>query len=117
MVGVRYSPDDLALTLAGAEEASWVRIAADWLTHGEPSEDAPPSAGDPVRDALVAATVAHRARQQGIPAPAWTADARYTLQSFWHPGSDRFFALALATAPAEFAARGVFIEALSLESV
>jgi hypothetical protein len=116
-MSVVYTPADLALTLAAAEEESWVRVAADWLTRGVLSDEAPPSAGDRVRDALVAATVAHLARERGAAAPAWTNEPRYTLESFWHPGSDRFFALALATAPAEFAARGVFIEASSLVSV
>ncbi|MGH2843028.1 MAG: hypothetical protein ACRDKL_05510 [Solirubrobacteraceae bacterium] len=112
-----YTPADLALTLARADEDSWVRVAADWLTRGELSEEAPPSAGNRIRDALVAATVAHLARQRGCPAPAWTNAPWYTLDSFWHPGSDRFFALALATAPAEFAARGVFVGADSLVSL
>jgi hypothetical protein len=116
-MGVEYTAADLSLTLARAEEDSWVRVAADWLTRGVLTDEEPPSTGDPVRDALVAATVAHLARQRGVPAPAWTNDPRYTLESFWHPGSDRFFALALATAPAEFAARGVFVEAESLKSV
>lgn len=114
---VVYTPGDLAVTLAGAEEDSWVRVAADWLTRGVLSDEEPDSTGDPIRDALMAATVAHLARQHGLRAPAWTNNPRYTLECFWHPGSDRFFALALATAPAEFAARGVFVEAGSLASV
>lgn len=114
---VVYTPADLVVTLAAAEQDSWVRVAADWLTRGELSDEEPDSTGDSIRDALVAATVAHLARQRGVRAPGWTNKPRYTLESFWHPGSDRFFALALATAPAEFAARGVFIEAGSLVSV
>lgn len=112
-----YTPADLAVTLAAAPEDSWVRVAADWLTRGECSDEEPASTGDPVRDALVAATVAHLARLRGRRAPAWTNHPRYTLDCFWHPGSHRFFALALATAPAEYAARGLFIEAGSLVSV
>ena len=48
---------------------------------------------------------------------AWTQDPARILPSFWHPGSDRFFAYSLAHAPAEFAARGILIEQDSLVSV
>jgi hypothetical protein len=70
-----------------------------------------------VIDALVAAAVAQRARMGGKQVPTWTRAPDRVLDVFWHPGNDRFFALALAHAPAEFAARGLFVDADSLVSV
>jgi hypothetical protein len=112
-----YTADDLAVTLAAAQEPEYVRIVGDWLTRGA-AGDAPPAAtGDRVIDALVGAAVAQLARSRGQAVPGWTRAPDRILDFFWHPGSDRFFALALARAPAEFAARGVFVDADSLVSV
>jgi hypothetical protein len=108
---------DLAATLAAVDEANFVRVVADWLSRGTVSDDAPPLTGSPVRDALVAAAVAHLARLRGVPVPRWTHDERRALPRFWHPGRDAFFAYALANSPAEFAARGILVEGGSLVSV
>jgi hypothetical protein len=112
-----YTPEDLAFTLSAADQEDYVRIVADWLAHAAPGSQHPGSAGDEVIDALVAAAVAHVARAAGQEPPAWTRAPDRILSFFWHPGSDRFFELALAHAPAEFAARGLFIDADSLVSV
>jgi hypothetical protein len=114
---VPYTSEDLAVTLAAAAEQEYVRIVADWLTRGAVGVDPPVSSGDRVVDALVAAAVAQLARATGQAVPAWTRAPERVLDFFWHPGSDRFFALALAHAPAEFAARDLFIDADSLVSV
>lgn len=112
-----WSPGDLAATLAAADEASYVRIVADWLTHGVAYETAPPLTGKPVCDALVAAAVAHLARTTGMTPPSWTHDPSRALDSLWYAGKDSFFAYALAHSPAEFAARGILVERESLVSV
>ena len=93
------------------------KLPADWLAHGEVAPAGPALTGRPVVDALVAAGTAHLARLNEAEAPAWTQDPARILPSFWHPGSDRFFAYSLAHAPAEFAARGILIEQDSLVSV
>jgi hypothetical protein len=112
-----YTPEDLAVTLAAAEELEYVRIVADWLLHGSVGSEPPASTGDRVVDALAAAAVAQLARTRGQEVPTWTRAPDRILDFFWHPGSDRFFALALAHAPAEFAVRGLFIDAESLVSI
>jgi hypothetical protein len=114
---VWYSAEDLAATLVAAEEHEYVRIVADWLVHGMVSAEPPQGSGRPVIDALVAAAVAQLARTMDQPIPGWTRAPDRVLDFFWHPGSERFFALALAHAPAEFAARGLFVDADSLASV
>lgn len=112
-----YTVADLARTLQSVPETDYVRVAAEWLSHGEVSEVPPQKSSEPVINALVAATVAHLARTRGEEVPAWTRDRDRALEPFWHPGSDRFFAYALVHAPAEFAARGVLVEEGSLVSV
>lgn len=112
-----YTASDLALTLSSVDDASLVRVVADWLDHGTVSDEAPRLTGSAVRDALVAAAVAHLARLRGMPAPRWTHEEIRTLPRFWHPGHDAFFAYALAHAPAEFAARGILVERGSLVSI
>lgn len=112
-----YTAGDLAKTLSSVDEASLVRVVADWLRHGTVSDEAPPLTGSAIADALVAAAVAHLARSRGVPVPRWTHEASRALPRFWHPGDDAFFAYALAHAPAEFAARGILIERGSLVSV
>ncbi len=108
---------DLVAALADAPESDYVRIVADWLTRGTVTSVDPGLTGTAVIDALVAAAVAHLARRGDIPVPGWTSAPTRVLRSFWHPGSDRFFAWSLAHAPAEFAIRGVLIEQDSLVSV
>ena len=112
-----YTSRVLALELAASDQQDYVRLVAHWLTHGAVEQECPPLTGDEVIDALVAAAVAHRARMIGQEPPAWTRAPDRLLDFFWHPGSDRFFALALAHAPAEFAVRGIFVDADSLLSV
>jgi hypothetical protein len=114
---MKFTVADLAATLAASSEESYVRVVADWLAHGEVAPDEPALTGRPVVDALVAAGTAHLARLNEAEAPAWTQDPARILPSFWHPGSDRFFAYSLAHAPAEFAARGILVEQDSLVSV
>jgi hypothetical protein len=114
---MKFTAADLAATLAASTEESYVRVVADWLAHGEVAPAGPPLTGRPVVDALVAAGSAHLARLNETEAPAWTQESARLLPSFWHPGSDRFFAYSLAHAPAEFAARGILIEQDSLVSV
>ena len=114
---MKYTSADLAATLRGADEREYVRIVADWLVHGVVGPDPPAGSGDRVIDALVAAAVAQLARASGQEVPQWTRAPDRILDFFWHPGSDRFFALALAHSPSEFAARGLFIDADSLVSV
>lgn len=112
-----YTAAALARTLATSAAESYVRVVADWLDRGEIGDAVPPLTNRGPCDALVAAAVAHRARSTGGDAPAWTYEPARHLPSFWHPGSDAFFAYALAHSPAEFRARGVLIEAGSLVSV
>jgi hypothetical protein len=114
---MRFTVADLVATLAAAPEESYVRVAADWLAHGEVASTGPALTGRPVVDALVAAGTAHLARVNETRAPAWTLEPARTLPSFWHPGSDLFFAHSLAHAPAEFAARAILVEQDSLVSV
>jgi hypothetical protein len=117
LIAMKFTVADLVATLAAAPEESYVRVVADWLAHGEVSGAGPALTGRPVIDALVAAGTAHLARLNETEAPAWTQEPTRILPSFWHPGSDRFFAYSLAHAPAEFAARGILIEQDSLVSV
>jgi hypothetical protein len=114
---MKFTAADLAATLAASPEESYVRVVADWLAHGEVTSGRPALTGRPVVDALVAAGTAHLARLNATEAPAWTLDPARVLPSFWHPGSDRFFAYSLAHAPAEFAARGILVEQDSLASM
>jgi len=111
------TPEELAGALQAADELDYVRLVSDWLTRGDVEGPEPISTGDPIVDALVGASVAYRARLIGRPVPAWTRSSGRVSDVFWHPGSDRFFALALARSPAEFAIRGLFIDADSLVSV
>jgi hypothetical protein len=117
LIAMKFTVADLVATLAAAPEESYVRVVADWLAHGEVAAAGPALTGRPVVDALVAAGTAHLARLNQTEAPAWTQEPARILPSFWHPGSDRFFAYSLAHAPAEFAARGLLIEQDSLVSV
>lgn len=115
---------ELARTLAEAGDAEVVRFVADWIDRAltaergdldlaaEPSLD-----GRSHIDALVAAAAAHVARHLGQPAPSWTIGPERLADTFWHPGPPALFPNALVHAPGEFAVRGVFIEAASLESV
>lgn len=114
---MKFTAADLAATLAASPEESYVRVVADWLAHGEIAPAGPELTGRPVIDALVAAGTAHLARLNKAEVPAWTGEPARILPSFWHPGSDRFFAYSLAHAPAEFAARGIIVEQDSLVSV
>lgn len=114
---MKFTATDLAVTLAASPEESYVRVVADWLAHGEVASARPALTGRPVIDALVAAGTAHLARLHQTEAPTWTQEPTRTLPSFWHPGSDRFFAYSLAHAPAEFAVRGILVEQDSLVSM
>ena len=114
---MKFTAADLVTTLAASPEESYVRVMADWLAHGEVASAGPALTGRPVVDALVAAGTAHLARLNETEAPPWTQEPARILPSFWHPGSDRFFAYSLAHAPAEFAARGILVEQDSLVSV
>ena len=114
---MKFTVADPEATLASSSEESYVRVVADWLAHGEVAPAGPALTGRPVVDALVATGTAHLARLNKAEAPAWTQDPARILPSFWHPGSDRFFAYSLAHAPAEFAARGILVEQDSLVSV
>jgi hypothetical protein len=117
LAAMKFTVADLVATLAAAPEESYVRVMADWLAHGEVAPAGPALTGRPVIDALAAAGTAHLARLNQDEAPAWTQEPARILPSFWHPGSDRFFAYSLAHSPAEFAARGILIEQDSLVSV
>jgi hypothetical protein len=112
-----YTAQDLSTTLAQANEAEYVRFAADWLTHGDVDSPEPDLTGMPVVDALVASVVAHAAAGSGRPVPRWTNSPARSLDVLWHPGGVRFFAYSLAHAPAEFLARGLVVEQDSLVSV
>lgn len=114
---MEFTAADLAATLAASPQENYVRVVADWLAHGEVALAGPTLTGQPVVDALVAAGTAHLARLRKTEAPPWTREPARILPSFWHPGSDRFFAYSLAHAPAEFAVRGILIEQDSLASV
>jgi len=114
---MKFTAADLAATLALSPEESYVRVVADWLARGEVASARPALTGRPVVDALVAAGAAHLARLNETEAPAWTREPTRILPSFWHPGSDRFFAYSLAHAPAEFAVRGILVEQDSLVSM
>jgi hypothetical protein len=114
---MKFTAADLVATLAAVTEESYVRVVADWLAHGEIAPAGPTLTGQPVVDALVAAGTAHLARLNETEAPAWTQEPARILATFWHPGSDRFFAYSLAHSPAEFAARGILVEQDSLVSV
>lgn len=94
-----------------------MRLVADWLSRGVIEESEPRLTGSPVPDALVAAAVAHRCTSQGRAAPEWTHQTVRCLNSFWHPGSDRFFAYSLAHTPSDFLVRGIVVERDSLVSV
>lgn len=108
---------ELADALASEPETMYVRLAAHWLTHGDPTGPAPTLTGIRVADALVAATVALRAQRVGLPVPAWTNEPQRALERIWHPGPPQLFGYSLAHAPAELKARGIVVEADSLVSV
>lgn len=114
---MKFTAADLAATLAVSSEESYVRVVADWLAHGEVTSAKPALTGRPVVDALVAAGTAHLARLNEAEAPAWIREPARILPSFWHPGSDRFFAYSLAHTPGEFIARGILVEQDSLVSI
>ena len=63
---------ELADALAEEPESMYVRLAARWLTHGDPASPAPALTRNRVADALVAATVALKAQRESVPTPAWT---------------------------------------------
>ncbi len=113
---------ELAGALNSGDADEVVRTVADWIGRalGSPDLDLsvePALTGASHIDALLAAATAHVARRLGQPTPPWTIGPHRTMESFWHPGPADLFANALVHAPGEFAVRGVFIEADSLESV
>lgn len=113
---------DLAQDLETCEPGEIVRTVADWIDRAARSPGLDLSVEPPLTrvahlDALVAAAAAHLARRLERPTPAWTIGPHRVTTSFWHPGPPDLFPNALVHAPGEFAVRGVFIEADSLESV
>lgn len=107
----------LVAAVVSAAPESLVRLAADWLNHGDPHTGDPGLTDNPHIDALVAATVAYQARRLGLHLPDWTMDESRRLDSFWHPGEEAFFAWSLAHTPPDFLVHGVIVERDSLESV
>lgn len=115
-------PTDLAGALECGEPREIVRTVADWIDRAlrSPALDLsvePPPTGVSHVDALLGAATAHVARQLGRPTPPWTTSPDRVAESFWYPGPPDLFPNALVHAPGEFAVRGVFIEAGSLECV
>ncbi len=108
---------ELADALAEEPESMYVRLAARWLTHGDPASPAPALTRNRVADALVAATVALKAQRESVPTPAWTNEPERQLDRLWHPSPPQLFGWSLAHAPAELKARGIIVEADSLVSV
>ena len=108
---------ELADALAEEPESMYVRLAAHWLTHGDPASPAPALTRNRVADALVAATVALKAQRGSVPTPAWTNEPERQLDRLWHPSPPQLFGWSLAHAPAELKARGIIVEADSLVSV
>lgn len=111
------APATLAQTLLAVSEVEYARFVADWLTRATDLDSAPALAGDRVIDALVAAAAAHVAMTRGRTIPAWTNEPTRALDNYWYAGPPGFFANAVVHSPLSFAARGVLIEADSLESV
>lgn len=113
---------ELARELTTAAPGEVVRTVADWIARALRADRLdltvePPLSGRSHLDALVAAAAAHVARRLGRPPPPWTIGPNRMAEVFWHPGPPELFPNALVHAPGEFAVRGVFIEAASLESM
>jgi len=92
-------------------------MSAHWISNGDPRSAEPSLSGNLLVDTLVAASVAHAAYLEGIDAPEWTHAESRTLDRIWNPGGAPFFAYAMVNAPAEFYARGLFVEEGSLVCV
>ena len=112
----------LAADLAGAADGDVVRLVADWMDRAGRADDLdldtePPLDGRRHLDALVGAAAAQVARRLGRPTPGWTISSTRRTDAFWHPGPPSLFPNALVHSPGEFAARGLLIEASSLECV
>lgn len=84
----------------------------------------PERTGDPRFDAVIAAVCERAARRAGVATPGWTAAPSRFLEVWWFPVEDVVGRLptglacyAFASSPPEFAARGIFIDPATLESV
>ncbi len=84
----------------------------------------PPPTGSRRWDAAVAAVVERAARRRGEPVPGWTAAPSRFLDGPWFPVEDvigrpapGLACLALASSPAEFAARGIHLDPATFEDV
>ncbi len=113
---------ELAVALAGADDADVVRLVGDWMDRAARDEALDLSVEPALEsrrhvNALVAAAAAQVARDRSLPTPEWTLERTRMSETFWHPGPAALFANALVHAPGEFAIRGVFIEADSLRCV
>lgn len=78
----------------------------------------PPESGSARCDALLGALAEHLAASNGLPRPDWSTETGRFLDRFWFwsavPG---FRAVQIATSPAAFRRRGIFISPRALERI
>lgn len=104
-LAVRELLDEVAVTLHPAQ-----------ITRAISAE--PPPTGDVRQDAYLAALAEHLGTKHGLPVPAWSCAPSRFLDEFWFPSEIKGFrAIAIASSPAAFRRRGVFISAGSLQRV
>ena len=80
--------------------------------------EAPRDTGDPRYDAFLGALAEHVAIREGLAVPRWATQASRFLDRFWFISSvPGFRAIAIASSPAAFRRRGIFIHPRALERV
>jgi hypothetical protein len=76
----------------------------------------PAPAGDPRHDAFLGALGEHLAAIHGLERPEWTCESARFLGRFWFVSDvEGFRAVAIASSPAAFRRRGIFISSDALE--
>lgn len=117
--------NDLAGEIAGAPEDERLRIVRQFLMDVDSASDLadainrePRTTGDKRWDALLAGVVEDLAFTRRLPIPAWTADPRRFLETWWFVTRYKaMHATAMAHTPAALANRGVFVTRASLVNV
>ncbi len=117
--------NDVAGEIADAPEGERLRIVRQFLMDADSAIDLadvvsgePRTTGDERWDALLAGVVEDLAFARRLSIPAWTADPRRFLQTWWFVTRYKaMHATAMAHTPAALANRGVFITRASLVNV
>jgi hypothetical protein len=117
--------DDVAGEIAHAPEGERLRIVRQFIMDADSATDLagainrePRTTGDQRWDALLAGVAEDLAFARRLPTPAWTADPRRFLETWWFVTRYKaMHATAMAHTPAALANRGVFITRASLVNV